>query len=450
MLSYIIVVLVAVSVLEGLLITGVKSYYYNGISQALSKQAQYASSYYSSSLSGQKLEDASRDIYHSISSNISAEVQIINADGDIIYDSVLSSKNKNTSLPDIKKALEGYPGYYEGNLDNGGEKIMAAALPLYSKGEVKGAIRLISSLSAADETVGKIILILILLGAAALCAAGLTGFMISRAITRPIEEMTSAAVSMAEGKFETRVSVKSKNEIGRLGDTLNYLAGEAVRHERLKDEFIASVSHDLRTPLTSIKGWAVILKSGGLKDIEEVMEGLDMIEKESDRLSLMVEELLDFSKLESGRMKINTKDISLGEIMSYIKKQMEGRALRQGVDLLLECEEIPAVRGDELRLKQALLNIVDNSLKFTPPGGTIKLYCREFGNYAAAGVEDNGIGISEDDLPRVTERFFKGENSSGSGLGLSTASQIASLHGGRINIESTPGSGTRVEIQLPL
>lgn len=450
MLSYIAVMLVAVSVLEVFLMIAVRAYYYDNINQALTKQAQYASSFYGRFLSGQSLEEASKELFNNISQGTGAEVQIIDRGGRIIYDSIQSSGLKNTGSPDVKKALEGYPGYYEGRADKTDEEVMAVVYPLRQDDEVIGAVRLISSLKNAGDTVGRITLILILFGVLALAAAWLTGLILSRAITGPIKDMTKAASSMAEGRFETKVEVKNRSEIGQLGDALNYMAGEVVRHERLKDEFIASISHDLRTPLTSIKGWAVILRSGGINDRDEVSEGLDIIEKESDRLTGLVEELLDFSRLESGRMKLNISPVRPDGIISYVKKQMEGRALRQGVNLFSECEADLEIKGDDSRLKQALINIADNSLKFTSSGGSVRLYCRTAGRYAVIGVDDNGVGISEEDLPKVTQKFYKGDASKGSGLGLSISSQIASLHGGELKIESTPGKGTRVEMLIPL
>ena len=229
------------------------------------------------------------------------------------------------------------------------------------------------------------------------------------------------------------------------------MADEIVKNDKLKNEFVASISHELRTPLTSIKGWASTIRTGSLEDKQEIIDGLEIIEKESDRLSKLVEELLDFSKFVSGKIVMQKDFVDMKNTISHIQKQMMPRAQRQKITFDVHLEELPLMLIDENRIKQVLINILDNAFNFTPEGGCISLNLRK-SNYALfITVKDSGVGISQEDLPKVTEKFFKGKNSkAGNGIGLSICSEIVSMHNGQIAINSEEGKGTIVQIILPI
>ena len=240
-------------------------------------------------------------------------------------------------------------------------------------------------------------------------------------------------------------------EIAQLSKTLNYMGCEVEKREKLKNEFISSISHELRTPLTSIKGWAVTLKYD-CSDMETVALGLDIIEKESDRLTDMVEELLDFSKLINGVITLNVKENDVKSFIEYIANYMRPRADREKKRFIINIDKnVGKVYFDENRIKQVLSNIIDNAFKFTGEHGEIILSVkRENGNLVFI-VKDNGSGISIKDLPRVKDKFYKGKNSkSRNGIGLSICDEIVNLHNGSLEIESKENEGTEVVIKIPL
>lgn len=257
---------------------------------------------------------------------------------------------------------------------------------------------------------------------------------------------------MADGQLEIRSQKKYDDEIGKLSDTLNYMAEELIKKEELKNDFVSSISHELRTPLTSIKGWAITLKSEDLSNNIVLEDGLDIIEKESNRLTYMVEELLDFSRLVSSRITLNKEDMDIVEIMDQVNKQLTPRANLKKVSLKMDVkEELPIILGDENRIKQVFINLIDNSLKFSPRGETILFSAKLKGQYIEICVEDRGSGILKEDLPYVKEKFYKGKDSeSNSGLGLSICDEIVKLHSGLMKIESKVNVGTSICIFLPL
>jgi len=414
--------------------------------------AEISSDFYSQYLVGEGLDAVSDKLLNSIMQNTSAGVQIINRNGEIIKDSAIFLFGQKNNSPDVIQALNGVVGSFEGFFTTTGEPYTAVSYPLMSSGKIAGAVRLVSSLKYANDVVSKVTIMLILFGIAAVFLAVSAGVILSMTITKPVENMTVAAEKMAMGMFDTRVTVKQKDEIGKLASTLNYLAEQVTLHEGLKNEFIASVSHELRTPLSSIKGWAVVLRTGNLDDKYEILEGLDIIEKESDRLSSLLEELLDFSKFQAGKITLKISEFDVNELLDYVKKQLSPRAERQNIKLIVTTDtDKVLIKADLNRLKQVLINIIDNSLKFTPEGGTIVLYTKLYSDKIAIYVEDTGCGIPSDEISRVKEKFYRGENSKqGSGLGLAICNEIISLHKGELEISSLERQWTKVGILLPL
>ena len=230
------------------------------------------------------------------------------------------------------------------------------------------------------------------------------------------------------------------------------MAEELIKKEQIKNDFISSVSHELRTPLTSIKGWAATLKSEELGDNHIMRDGLDIIENESDRLTRMVEELLDFSRFVSGRIKLENEVFNLRETVEIIGKQLTPKALNSKIEFLINIDpDLNTMMGDENRIKQVLINLLDNAFKFTPEGGKVILNAYKDENTVVLEVKDNGIGILEEELPRITEKFYKGKNSkSHSGIGLSICDEIVKLHDGTMEIASIVNEGTLVRVKLPL
>nr|WP_279282951.1 HAMP domain-containing sensor histidine kinase [Clostridium senegalense] len=275
---------------------------------------------------------------------------------------------------------------------------------------------------------------------------------ISNSVAKPLKIISQGAEKMAEGNFNDKIPKYSDDEIGKLADTLNYMSEEILKNEKLKNEFIASVSHELRTPLTSIKGWSIVLKSSEFEDEEEIKEGLDIIEQEVDRLTYLVEDLLDFSKLLSGNMTLKKENVNIDDLLKGICKQLTPRANNEGLTLTLKVDgELPSISVDINKAKQVFINIIDNAIKFTNDGGRILICVNTDEDYINISVKDNGGGIASEDLEKVKEKFFKGKDSkSSNGIGLSVCDEIIKLHDGELLILSEVNVGTEVIVKLPL
>ena len=227
------------------------------------------------------------------------------------------------------------------------------------------------------------------------------------------------------------------------------MAGELGTAEQMKNDFISSVSHELRTPLTAIKGWAETLQEGA--DPETAAKGMNVIIRESERLSGLVEELLDFSRLQNNRMRLMVSRLDILAELDEAVYMFTDRARTEEKRLNYEeTDTLPPVYGDVDRLRQVFVNIIDNALKYTDTGGTITVSSREEGGWVRVTVADNGCGIPAEHLPNVKKKFYKANQLvRGSGIGLAVADEILRLHGGTLDIDSQEGVGTTVTISLP-
>ncbi|MBF1048876.1 MAG: HAMP domain-containing histidine kinase, partial [Peptostreptococcus sp.] len=271
-------------------------------------------------------------------------------------------------------------------------------------------------------------------------------------IIDPIHELKIFSNMLAKGNYNIKVN-KSRiydDEIGDLANTFENMAQEIQKSEKLKDEFISSVSHELRTPLTSIKGWSETL---GLDNIskEELSMGLGIINDETERLIKLVEELLDFSRMSSNRMKLNIAEVNIENLVSSVINQLRSMAIKKNIRLSFEFlnQDMTIIYGDKDRLRQVLINLVQNSLKFTPEEGVISVKVDQTSNETSICVADNGIGIDEKNIANVSKKFFQEDfHKSGSGLGLAISEEIVKLHGGFLTINSKKNVGTQITITI--
>ena len=429
-----------------------RKYYYKSLEANLSNQLKLSSSFYNAYLSSASVEENVANNVDVFYENITAEVQIIDLNGFVIMDSLGVIPLEKISSKDFSIALEGEIGSIIDRQKYEGEGVMTVAYPLFYNGKLNGVLRFITSLKDIDEDIYQLSRFFLIIGGVVIILSGIVSAFISSIITRPIKKIMLGAEKMASGNFNEKIKINSEDELGQLAKTLNYMTEEILKSERLKNEFIASVSHELRTPLTSIKGWSIILNSSKLEDEEELKEGLEIIEQESDRLAFLVEDLLDFSKLSSGKVSIVKEYIDLKDVLVNIKKQTSPRALKENIELnLVLNENLPKVSVDRNRFKQVLINILDNSFKFTPNGGSISIKAYLENKNMVIVVSDTGCGIPKEELPRVKEKFFKGKDvNSKNGIGLSICDEIIKLHGGKLEINSVLTEGTEVFITLPM
>ncbi len=449
--SFSIVIFITILVLDILLITFVKKYYYDNMNDLLKNQLQVTSNFYKKYFNLYSLEENIYDNLDSFWEQTDAQIQIYDNTGALLMDSIGVIED-NVKYIDVEKSLQGEKNNrWIGKVSYYDYKVMALSTPIESDGKVIGVIRLVVSLEAVDKGINNIIVFFLIISITVLIFSILVSTILAKNIVVPIKKLTIVAEEMAGGDLGVRSDTNSRDEIGKLAKTLDYMAEEIQKREQLKNEFISSISHELRTPLTAIKGWVITLDDSQT-DKDTLKMGLNIIEKETDRLVNMVEELLDFSRLSSGKMTLNKKEISIKAISDYIDVYMSARARRENKKLNINLDsQSKKIYVDVDRIKQVLINLLDNAFKFTEAEGTISISFSTVEGSLKIIIQDNGCGISEEDLPRVKEKFYKGKNAkSKNGIGLSICDEIVKLHDGEIFIESEEGKGTLVTVILPV
>ncbi len=381
------------------------------------------------------------------------EVQVMDAAGQTVVSTMGFFAKDDTATNDFKKAVEsGKPQVFKGKT-NDGEPILATTTVIYNqKGAVIGAYRWITSMQAANKMMYGVTTLIIVICAAILLFSGFSGLFFVKSIVKPIRDVSNVARTIAMGNLNARLEVKKNDEIGELCDAINYMASELNQAENIKNDFISSVSHELRTPLTAIRGWGETAKMSLDTDPELVKRGLDVVLSEADRLSGLVEELLDFSRMQTGRLILVSQPISVMQILRESADMYLELAKKQEIELVFtESAEDYIVMGDSNRLKQVFINIIDNAVKYTEAGGQVLVDTAKEEGCVRVTVTDTGVGIPAQDIDRVKEKFYKANKTvRGSGIGLAVADEIVKQHGGLIFIESTENVGTTVTIVIPL
>ncbi len=446
---FMVVIVITVFSLEALLTYTVRQNFFGSMESSLTNQIRISADLYAKYFADATLEENVLYNVDAFWKQTNAQVEIIDKDGSIIMDSIGAIPSAYAPKDDILPALKGKTGKWIGEQDN--EQVMAVAYPLRVNGEIVGALRFITSLREVNADIRRIANIFIAIGIAVVVIVGLISMFLANTIVIPLREVTETALTMAQGNFQDRSKKRQSDEIGKLSDTLNYLAEEIVKKDQLKNEFISSVSHELRTPLTSIMGWAITLQNGNFQNKDMLNDGLGIIAKESERLTLMVEELLDFSEFVSSQVKLQLQPIDLARLMEHIRKQMTPRATRENIKFTVSYPgDLPAMITDGNRLKQLFINVLDNAFNFTPPWGEVSFTVEAGNGQFRFCVQDTGCGIAKEELPRVKEKFYKGKTSrSKNGIGLSICQEIVDLMGGDLEITSELDKGTEVYLVIP-
>jgi len=453
--SIIIVILIAVS---AVLFFSLRNYYYSVADMALDSHSadEVASSFNLNidSVSG-GFEAAGRNYIDNFPDKDIMAVWIIDSGGNIVLSSSGFEINEEVEMPDFVAAVSGEgTSKWTGRLPSG-EKIMASTCAYnYPNGNLGGAVRFMVSLEAIDEQLLRISLIIALAGIGMFVLVVFSGSLFIRSIVNPVRDIGETAKRIAGGDLAARIDHYPYNdEIGELCATINDMASKLSVSDRLKNDFISTISHELRTPLTAIKGWGETLLQ--IEDTDPAMtkRGMGVIISEASRLNDMVEELLDFSRMSSGRMQLNNDKIDILAELDEVVFAFKERSIKEGIEVVYNVPHFPApMSGDASRIKQVFINILDNALKYTEHGGKIIVYA-EIPNPATliVTVSDTGAGIPPEDLPHVKEKFYKANTTvRGSGIGLAVADEIIRLHNGNLDVDSVLGEGTTVRITLPI
>lgn len=384
------------------------------------------------------------------------DIWIIDKNGNPIVSSGGYDVSNYDDMPDYYRALSSENGKAIARTKMlWGEPAMAMSCILKNAdGEGFGAVRYIISLEDVNRRFYFVTGIIIVSFLLIIMLMFNTGYYFVSSIVNPVKVINQTAKRIATGDFSARITAPhSDDELGELCDTINDMAEQLGETESMKNSFISTVSHEIRTPLTAIKGWGETLYSVAEGEDDVMKKGLGIIISETSRLSGMVEELLDFSRMQNGRMKMNSEvvdiiaEIQQAYIMYQPKASSEGKAL----SLKLPKEEESFVYGDGARICQVFINILDNAVKYTESGGKIEITVENTKKYVKIIFNDNGCGISKSDLAHVKEKFYKANNEKhGTGIGLAVVDEIVRLHNGILKIESDGSNGTAVTVMLPV
>ncbi|WP_042198577.1 sensor histidine kinase [Paenibacillus camerounensis] len=449
-LHYILVVFVALLLVEVIFLLAIRTYYYDSVYSKITTNIVTAEGFVKFKFSGERSPNQMQQVLELFGLEYT-ELEVLSTSGDILASSTGFQPDRTITTSDVPEAVGGSIGKWIGRQAGTNESVMAVSKLIQVNTRDKYVIRYLTSMERIDKDLLNLTLVSIGIGAAVMVIVVLFSFGLANSIVKPLNNITAVSAQMAKGRFNARIKGDYKYEIGDLATTLNYMADEIIRSNQIKDDFISSISHELRTPLTSIKGWSETLISGGY-DPEETKLGMGIISKESDRLIGLVEEILDFSKLQQNEMKLSIVLTDIRVVLQETILNIWAKAEKKRIHLVLECEDSVYIKGDPNRLKQVFLNLVDNAVKFSPEDSSIVLSAQRLsGSEMAVIVRDSGIGISEAHLSRVRDRFFQVDAlNGGTGLGLAISQQIVELHQGKLEMDSELGKGTQVTVILPL
>jgi signal transduction histidine kinase len=355
--------------------------------------------------------------------------------------------------PEIDSALKGMPATAVRRVE--GRRVLYAAAPVYAADglTITGIVYIATPLPSGGLPAGFILEMLVALGAAVLLAL-LAGALLSRRLARPLEDVARAAQAVAAGDLEQRVPAGGNvRELRSLGDSFNRMTASLQQSARAKNAFIADVTHELRTPLTVIKGTIETLEDGALDDTEGRGPLLESMQRESERLIRLVNELLVLTRADAGALQLEMRPVDLAELARARCEGLGRLADPRGVKLAVEARDQAIVRGDPDRLAQILDNLLDNAIRHSPAGTTVTVSMEKTGGEIRCMVRDQGEGIAAQHLPYIFERFYRADASrnrqtGGTGLGLAIVRALVTAQGGRVAAESTEGRGTTITFRL--
>lgn len=378
------------------------------------------------------------------------EMMSINKNGEVTLSSSGFSPDESYNMPDYDMAMKSEDGVGIFHGYENGENIIAVTVTIAQPSSSYNALRYVTSMKQIDGQLGTIMLAAVIVSVAVILLVISSGMYFVKSICVPLMQISVTAKKLAKGDFSERIAIRNNDEIGELSRVFNDMADELENSEAIKNDFISSVSHELRTPLTAIKGWSETLQAG--YDEDTYRKGMTVITHETGRLEGMVEELLDFSRIQNGRFSLQMANIDIiaeldDALLIYTDKaRKENKTIHY-----TEPEFLCVVYGDKNRLRQVFINVIDNAIKYSDPGGSVDISVEKGTDTLTITVADTGIGIAASDLPKVKAKFYKADNTRrGSGIGLAVADEIISMHGGTLDIDSVLGKGTTVTITLPL
>ena len=436
---------------------GISNYYYKGMLDGLERQARAQAGAFIDYFMDQGFANYLQRANQAISDYTDkerVELQFLSSTGGIQASSTSNlTVGTHPGTEDISRAVETNKiSYYRGADPKTGEQILAVSHPLTVNGKVVGVMRFVTSMRQVTVQVRMTVLEVVLVAVLCLLLVVSSNLIFINNVVEPVAVVSDAAKRISQGSYGFTLENKYTGELGELIDNINDMSMKISQNEKMKTEFISSVSHELRTPLTAISGWGETLLADPDRDQIQLHRGLRIILNESRRLSGMVEELLEFSKMEDGRFTLQLEDVDLQAEFEDSVFTYRELFRQEGIELHYEpgVEILPAISGDPERLKQVFCNVLDNAAKHGGAGKRIDASMTREGSAQVIRVRDYGPGIPEAELPYVKQKFYKGSSKArGSGIGLAVCDEIVRLHGGVFEIANAEGGGAVVTIRLP-
>lgn len=340
---------------------------------------------------------------------------------------------------------------YSDNLET---TVIFTGYPLKVNNQIEGAVLIFSPVNSIENIIHKMNIYIWLAALVLLLISSLLIYLNSLRITRPLKSLDAAARRLAMGQNTERIKISSKDEIGRLINTFNDMKDKLEATEKMRREFIANVSHDLRSPLTSINGFVQGMIDGIVKP-DDYTEYLKIIKDETERLIMLTGDVLELAKIQSGTITLDKKYINLFELCSGAISSQQNLLIDKGIEVKMHFEHDLIIYGDRNRLKQILINLLNNAIKYSIDKGVIYIDANKQGDSLQLKVCDDGLGINPEDLPYIFEKFYRADKvrnakRGGTGLGLSIVKELVELHDGEVCVESKPNCGTAIIIKLPL
>jgi len=453
LLNSIAVVLLILALALGSFAAALWNYYYAGTLNDLAGKASSASSSFRNYTRTQYWAAAQQTV-NNYEEKSQLELQFLDASGAVVYSGNDLTAGSTPGTQDIQDALEFQTtAQWMGRDPATGERIAAVSSPVVYQGQTVGLIRYVTSLSRIDRQFIIAMSIISFIGLAIFAMVYFSNLYFVRSIVEPLASITETARLIADGSYGVQIEKKFDDEIGDLTDTINDMSMKIKQSEKTQTEFISSVSHELRTPLTAITGWAETIQSGELRDARDVKKGLDIIVSEARRLTNMVEELLEFSRIEDGRFTLSVEPLDLKAELEDAVYTYKEFFRKEGIELTYkDCEEeMLPISGDPERLRQVFCNLLDNAAKHGGSGKRIDVSIHQDILEAVIKIRDYGPGVPVEELPFIKNKFYKGSSKArGSGIGLAVCEEIITRHEGTLDIGNAEGGGCVVTIRIPI
>lgn len=458
LITYLIIIVSTIAVLS-LVITEIFSwYFFNGKQTELENTAYKVNHLMNSYVKNEITKSELNNSLDSFGYITESKIYIVKAEKEALNNPQIIELGvgleEDYLIKDMNKILSGETIFHKKKYSrNFGMNIVFTGTPWKSDNGIQGAILIFSPENIITKNIANINLIIWPTSLVFIVLSAIVIYFNSLRISRPIAEMEGAARKLASGEVTKDLVVSTEDEIGKLAETFNYMKHEIENTEKIRKELIANISHDLRTPLTSINGYVEGMIDGVIEP-EDYNKSLNIIREETIRLSRLTSEILQLAKMQSGYIKLKKENINVLDTLVSVINSTKVLIDEKNLNLSIECGEAISIFADKDRLIQILINIIGNSIKYTESYGKISIKVREEKFKVEFSIKDTGIGIPVEDLPLIFEKFYRVDksrqsNQGGTGLGLNISLVLIELHGGKIRAVSEKGEGTEITFEIP-